>query len=84
MILLKKCDRKTKEAVEEVFSNNFLKGLILNKDFIEAIETNKFTLVCLDKQNGVNRELNFNLNYEELFLLHRKYRKKYFKLRYEN
>ena len=47
----------------------------------EILSNDKFTVLSVVPEEGFTKEINNNLNYEELFNLHRKFRKKYFKLK---
>lgn len=47
----------------------------------EILNNSKFSLLTVIPEEGLTNEINNNLSNEELFNLHRKFRKKYFKLR---
>jgi hypothetical protein len=45
------------------------------------LSDNKYIVINTNLEEGTFEEINNNLSYEELFLIYRKLRKKYFKLR---
>lgn len=51
------------------------------KLIIQLLKSDKFIVILLNPEEGVNAEYTNNLSNSELFNIYRKYRKKYFKLR---